>query len=255
MNDIDCDDRSDFILWGAAAIAEVINRTPRQVLHLLENRQLPARKIGGRWCASRTALREQPRDSCARRRAADPAAAPPRADVRHRGLTRRGLTRRSSVGAIATPGDADVDRRRRSPRSDRRALPVLERRSGELDARDAGRARQRNRCHPRRRISLPRCRPAGFLERGRHPPRRSAGLRRRYSDRDVRPQLGMFAELWPWAVERAPVARIRERRWTPPRPCPVPRVVRPYGPASVHRSEVQRLTVLDCRSRRGPARR
>lgn len=45
------------LVWGAAAIGEVINRTPRQAIHLLEKNQLPARKSGGRWVASRRKLR------------------------------------------------------------------------------------------------------------------------------------------------------------------------------------------------------
>jgi hypothetical protein len=43
-------------LWGAAEIAEAINRTPRQAHYLLSNGQICAQKKGGRWVASRTAL-------------------------------------------------------------------------------------------------------------------------------------------------------------------------------------------------------
>jgi hypothetical protein len=46
------------LLWGAAAIAATLNRTARQTFHLLEAGELPARKVGGRWVASRKALRE-----------------------------------------------------------------------------------------------------------------------------------------------------------------------------------------------------
>lgn len=46
------------LVWGAAAIGAVINRTPKQTFHLLESKQLPARKSGGKWVASRRLLRE-----------------------------------------------------------------------------------------------------------------------------------------------------------------------------------------------------
>jgi hypothetical protein len=46
------------LLWGNRAISNEINRTARQTFYLLETGQIPARKIGGRWCASRTTLRE-----------------------------------------------------------------------------------------------------------------------------------------------------------------------------------------------------
>ena len=45
------------LVWGAVAIGRVIDRKPRQTFFLLESGQLPARKCGGRWCASREALR------------------------------------------------------------------------------------------------------------------------------------------------------------------------------------------------------
>ena len=48
--------QSDF-LWGAAEIAEAINRTPRQAHYLLSNGEIQcAQKKGGRWVASRAAL-------------------------------------------------------------------------------------------------------------------------------------------------------------------------------------------------------
>jgi hypothetical protein len=47
---------SDEIVWGAAAIGRVINRSPRQAVYLLEKGELPAKKIGGRWCGSRAKL-------------------------------------------------------------------------------------------------------------------------------------------------------------------------------------------------------
>jgi excisionase family DNA binding protein len=44
------------LLWGAEKIAEALGRTKRSVFHLLENGELPARKVGGRWVVSRRAL-------------------------------------------------------------------------------------------------------------------------------------------------------------------------------------------------------
>ena len=50
------------LLWGAAAIAGFINRTPRQVHHMLnkQNKEIDAaKKVGGRWCADKAGLRQQ----------------------------------------------------------------------------------------------------------------------------------------------------------------------------------------------------
>lgn len=44
------------LLWGVEAIAEVIGRTSRQVFHMLETGQLPAKKVAGRWVAERGQL-------------------------------------------------------------------------------------------------------------------------------------------------------------------------------------------------------
>ena len=46
------------LVWGVSGIAKEINRSPRQTFHLLENGRIPARKIGARWCATRSALRQ-----------------------------------------------------------------------------------------------------------------------------------------------------------------------------------------------------
>lgn len=46
------------LVWGAAAIAALIGKTTRATFHLLENGQLPARKIGNQWVVSRRALRQ-----------------------------------------------------------------------------------------------------------------------------------------------------------------------------------------------------
>jgi hypothetical protein len=47
---------ADDLVWGCKAIAIEIGRTERQIFWLLESGALPAKKIGGRWCARRSAL-------------------------------------------------------------------------------------------------------------------------------------------------------------------------------------------------------
>ncbi|RVD21016.1 DNA-binding protein [Mesorhizobium sp. M4B.F.Ca.ET.017.02.2.1] len=44
------------LVWGCAAIARVIRRTPRQCFYMLENGTLPAKKVGGRWVIERGKL-------------------------------------------------------------------------------------------------------------------------------------------------------------------------------------------------------
>ena len=44
--------------WGAAEIAKCIRRTPRQTHYLLATGQLPAKRLGRRWYASRQALEQ-----------------------------------------------------------------------------------------------------------------------------------------------------------------------------------------------------
>jgi hypothetical protein len=46
------------LIWGAEAIGAEIGLNTRQAFWLLENGQIPARKVGRRWCASRTGLRK-----------------------------------------------------------------------------------------------------------------------------------------------------------------------------------------------------
>jgi len=47
----------DELLWGTAAIGKAINRTPRQVFHLISTGTLKSvQKKGGRHVASRAAL-------------------------------------------------------------------------------------------------------------------------------------------------------------------------------------------------------
>jgi hypothetical protein len=46
------------VLWGAEAIAKAIGQSERATYHLLANKLLPAKRIGGRWVASRQKLIE-----------------------------------------------------------------------------------------------------------------------------------------------------------------------------------------------------
>ena len=50
------DDQTPDLIWGAGAIAKVIGRSERSTFHLLANELLPAKRVGGRWCASRRKL-------------------------------------------------------------------------------------------------------------------------------------------------------------------------------------------------------
>ena len=46
------------LLWGAEAIAKHLNlKNRRQAFHMLENGQIPARKVGSQWVASRDKLK------------------------------------------------------------------------------------------------------------------------------------------------------------------------------------------------------
>lgn len=44
------------LIWGGEEISKVIGRTPRITFALLEKGELPAKKVGGRWVASRQKL-------------------------------------------------------------------------------------------------------------------------------------------------------------------------------------------------------
>ncbi len=57
FSEISEEDEAHDQVWGAEAIAVVVNLTPRQTFYLLEKNLLPAKKIGGRWTASRRRLR------------------------------------------------------------------------------------------------------------------------------------------------------------------------------------------------------
>ncbi|MGV8831244.1 MAG: DNA-binding protein [Devosia sp.] len=45
------------LLWGAKPIGEALGLTERQAKYMLANNEIPGRKVGGRWVASREALR------------------------------------------------------------------------------------------------------------------------------------------------------------------------------------------------------
>lgn len=45
------------LIWGADLIAAELGLEARQVYHQLSQGKLPARKLFGRWCASRSGLR------------------------------------------------------------------------------------------------------------------------------------------------------------------------------------------------------
>lgn len=60
MTDVISSERglADDLIWGVSAIGREIGRNQRQTFHLLDTGRLPAKKIGGRWCATRTGLRQ-----------------------------------------------------------------------------------------------------------------------------------------------------------------------------------------------------
>jgi len=49
---------ADELIWETGPIGEEVGLKPREAYHLLRTGALPAQKIGGRWCASRSALRK-----------------------------------------------------------------------------------------------------------------------------------------------------------------------------------------------------
>lgn len=44
------------LIWGADDIAKAIGLNRRQTYHLLEGGHLPAKRVGGKWVASRAKL-------------------------------------------------------------------------------------------------------------------------------------------------------------------------------------------------------
>jgi hypothetical protein len=59
MNTPPAEALSSDLIWGVKPISTVIGRTERQTYHMLVTGQLPARRIGGRWFASRSGLRQR----------------------------------------------------------------------------------------------------------------------------------------------------------------------------------------------------
>jgi hypothetical protein len=55
MTTIDETTASD-VIWGATSIAKAIGQTERATYHLLASGLVPAKRIGGRWVASRRKL-------------------------------------------------------------------------------------------------------------------------------------------------------------------------------------------------------
>lgn len=49
---------TDDIVWEVGNIARIIGRSERQTFHMLSTGALPAKKVGGRWVASRRKLLE-----------------------------------------------------------------------------------------------------------------------------------------------------------------------------------------------------
>jgi len=50
------DDDLDLPVWGAAAIAAVLNTTQRKAFYLLEHNLVDATKIGAQWCSTKRRL-------------------------------------------------------------------------------------------------------------------------------------------------------------------------------------------------------
>jgi hypothetical protein len=46
------------LVWGAEGVAQVLGLNKRQAFFLLEKKKIPAKKVGGRWCVSRSRLLE-----------------------------------------------------------------------------------------------------------------------------------------------------------------------------------------------------
>ncbi len=44
------------LIWGAEEISKLIGRSTRATFHMLDNGELPAKKVGGRWVAERSKL-------------------------------------------------------------------------------------------------------------------------------------------------------------------------------------------------------
>ncbi|WP_033051260.1 helix-turn-helix domain-containing protein [Sinorhizobium medicae] len=44
------------LIWGATEIAKLIGRSPRATFYMLDNGEIPAKKVGGRWVVERSKL-------------------------------------------------------------------------------------------------------------------------------------------------------------------------------------------------------
>jgi hypothetical protein len=51
-------DQDSSLVWGAAAIGEVIGKDERATYYLLENGLIPATKAGSQWVSERDKLRD-----------------------------------------------------------------------------------------------------------------------------------------------------------------------------------------------------
>lgn len=56
INKLDDTDKEIELIWGAEAIAKFIGRSTRATFYMLDNDELPAKKVGGRWVAERSKL-------------------------------------------------------------------------------------------------------------------------------------------------------------------------------------------------------
>jgi hypothetical protein len=52
------DRNDDTPIWGAERIGAEINRSARQAFHMLQNKMLPGKKVGGIWVSTPRKLRE-----------------------------------------------------------------------------------------------------------------------------------------------------------------------------------------------------
>jgi hypothetical protein len=48
---------ADDVIWGANGLATELGVSERRAFYLLERAEVPAKKVGGKWCVLRSALR------------------------------------------------------------------------------------------------------------------------------------------------------------------------------------------------------
>jgi hypothetical protein len=58
MTEKNSDNLAADLLWGGKEISDFLGVPPRKAYWMLEQKLIPARKIGDKWVASRRALRE-----------------------------------------------------------------------------------------------------------------------------------------------------------------------------------------------------